>query len=180
MLGGYLFFGLPIGYRPFCWISIGYRPFYRIAINDRNQGMHDICSIFLLPGPAASCSVCGLCVCTGCTMCGVTEVKLKLFTVLEKSVASVEVTSYYVMSRNVSVSRCRAMAEAVSCWPVTAECRVASRTGQCETSVLYSGKLYVIRTVRVITIILSSNTCSLLCTIYDITPIPTCFATKVS
>ena len=39
------------------------------------------------------------------------------------------------MSRNVSVSRCRAMAEAVSCWPVTAECRVASRASQCETPI---------------------------------------------
>ena len=157
-----MFFDLPIGYRPFCGISIGYSPFYRIAINDRNQGIHDICSIFLLPGPrnVLQC-VCVLCICTGCTMCGVIEVKLKLFMVLENSVASVGVTSYYVMDRNVSVSRYRTMAEGFSCWPVTAECRVASRASQCETPDLCSGKLYVIRTVRVLTIILSSNTCSL-------------------
>jgi len=93
-LGPYLFFGLPIGYRPFFGISIGYRPFYRITINDRNQDILDICSIFLLPGPATSCCVCGLCVCTGCTMCGVTEVKLKLFTVLKNLVAWLGVTSY--------------------------------------------------------------------------------------
>ena len=39
--------------------------------------------------------------------------------------------------------------------------RVASRASKCETSDLYSSKLYVIRTVRVLTIILSPNTCSL-------------------
>ena len=163
-----MFCGLPIGYIPFCGISIGYRPFYRVAINDRNHGIHDICCIFLLPGPAASCSVRGLCVRTGCTICGFTKVRLKLFTVLGNPVASVGITSYYIMSRNISVSRCRAMTEAVISWPVTAEFRAASRASQCETYDLYSGKLYVIRTVRVLTIILSSNTCSLWCTIYDI------------
>jgi hypothetical protein len=156
-----MFFDLPIGYRPFCGISIGYSPFYRIAINDLNQGIHDICSFSCYLVLATSCSVCVLCICTGCTMCGVIEVKLKLFMVLENSVASVGVTSYYVMDRHVSVSRYRAMAEGFSCWPVTAECRVASRASQCETPDLCSGKLYVIRTVRVLTIILSSNTCSL-------------------
>ena len=67
---------------------------------------------------------------------GVAEVKLKLFTVLENSVASDGVTSYYVMCRDVSVSRGCAMAEAISCWPVTAECQVESRGSQCETSEL--------------------------------------------
>jgi len=100
-------------------------------------------------------------------MCGVTEVTLTLFTVLENSVAWVGVTSYYVMGRNVSVSRCRAMAEAVSCWPITAECWVAFWAGQRETFDLYSCKFYVTLTVRVLTIILSSNTCSLWCTVYD-------------
>ena len=111
-------------------------------------------------------------------MCGVTEVMLTLFTVLENSVASVGVASYYVMSRNVSISRCRAMGEAVRCWPVTAECRVASRASQCETSDSYNGKFYVIRTVRVLKSYY--HPAHVACDAPIMTSTPTCFAIKVS
>jgi hypothetical protein len=72
------------------------------------------------------------------------------------------------MSRNIPVSRWRAMAEAVSCWPVTAECRVASRASQCEISDLYSGKFYVILPCVFLQSYYHPNTRSLWCSIYDI------------
>lgn len=111
-------------------------------------------------------------------MCGVTEVTLKLFTVLENSVASVGVTSYYVMGRNISVRRCRVMAEAVSCWPVTAECRVAFRASQRETSDLYSGKFCVIHTVRVLKLYYFPT--HVTSDALFMTSTPTCFDTKMS
>jgi hypothetical protein len=110
-IGYSLFCNMPISYSLFCGILIGYSPFYRIAINYYTQGIHD----FLVPWYSRNLQCAwplifaALPVCLGSTMCGVTEVKLKLFTILQNSVASIGVTSYYVVGADVFVSRSRNM-----------------------------------------------------------------------
>jgi len=136
-------------------------------------------SCYLVQQRPAVC-VWGLCVCTGCTMCGVTEVTLNFFTVLENSVASVGVTSYYVMGRNVSGSRCRAVP-----W---LRRLVAGRSPR--SAGLHSGPVSVRLLIYTTSNCMLFVPCLFLQSYYHLTHVaydalfmtstPTCFGTKVS